>query len=72
MNPLNEMVRVARSGGNPMMLMQQMASRDPRVGQAMQMMQGKSPAQLRQMCENMARERGIDLNGLAQQLGIRI
>ena len=40
MNPLNEMVRVARSGGNPMMLMQQMASRDPRIGQAMQMMQG--------------------------------
>lgn len=57
---------------NPLALLQQRISRDPRAGQAMQMIQGKSPEQLRQMCINMAKERGVDLNGLAQQLGIRL
>ena len=55
-----------------MQLMQQMAMQDPRIAQAQQMMQGKSPQQLRQMAENMARERGTDLQSVARSLGIKI
>ena len=71
-NPIMTLLNVARNGGNPMQLMQQMAMQDPRIAQAQQMMQGKSPQQLRQMAENMARERGTTVQDIAQRLGIRI
>lgn len=71
-NPIIALVNAARSGGNPMQLMQQMAMQDPRIAQAQQMMQGKSPQQLRTMAENMARERGTTVQDVAQRLGIRI
>lgn len=58
-------------GGNPQQILQQMIQQDPRVGQAMQMIQGKSPQELRQMAENLAKERGVDLNALMQQFGMR-
>ena len=71
-NPVMILLNAARSGGNPMQLMQQMAMQDPRIAQAQQMMQGKSPQQLRTMAENMARERGTDLQSVARSLGIKI
>lgn len=71
-NPIMVLVNAARSGGNPMQLMQQMAMQDPRIAQAQQMIQGKSPQQLRQMAENMARERGTTVQDVARGLGIRI
>ena len=58
-------------GGNPQQILQQLIQQDPRVGQAMQMIQGKSPQELRQMAENLAKERGVDLNALMQQFGMR-
>ena len=38
----------------------------------MQMLSGKSDAQIKEMAENMARERGIDLSQLASQFGLKI
>ena len=58
------------AGQNPSEILKQAASRDPRMAQAMQMINGKSPQQLEQIARNMARERGIDLPALARQLGI--
>lgn len=71
-NPIMALVNAARSGGNPMQLMQQMAMQDPRIAQAQQMIQGKSPQQLRTMAENMARERGTTVQDVARGLGIMI
>ena len=71
-NPIMALVNAARSGGNPMQLMQQMAMQDPRIAQAQRMIQGKSPQQLRTMAENMARERGTTVQDVARGLGIRI
>lgn len=71
-NPLFQMINIARNGGNPMQLMQQMARSNPQVNQVMQMMDGKSPDQLRQMASNMAKERGMSLEQVTQQLGIPI
>lgn len=68
-NPLFQLMNVMRSGGNPAALLQQMAGQNPQVRQAMQMMRGKSPAELQQMAQNMAKERNIDLNQLLQQFG---
>lgn len=69
-NPLMAMMQMAKSGGNPMQMLQQMAVRDPQIRQVMQMMNGKSPQELRQMANNMARERGTTVEDVARQLGL--
>ena len=69
-NPLMALVSAMQSGANPMTLMQQMASSNPQIQQAMQMMQGKTPAQLEQLARNMARERGTTIEDVARSLGI--
>lgn len=71
-NPLTMMMSAIQSGGNPMVIAQQLAQTNPQVRQAMHMINGKSPAQLKQMAENMARERGVSLNDVARQLGITL
>lgn len=72
-NPM-QMLSMMR-GGNPQQILQQMMQQDPRVGQAMQMIQGKSPQELQQMAMNVAKERGVDLNAFvqnfAQQFGMK-
>lgn len=69
-NPVLALVQAMQKGQNPMALMQSMAQQNPQVAQALQMMQGKSPQQLREMAQNMAQERGVDLNQMLRQMGI--
>lgn len=59
-------------GMDPVALINQYIGQDPRARQAMQMIRGKSPAQLKQMAENMAKERGTTVNQIAQSLGIKM
>lgn len=66
-----QLIQMTRGGGNPMQMLQQMAMSDPQAAQAIRMMQGKSPAELRQMANNMCRERGTTVEAVMQQLGIR-
>lgn len=68
-NPMMQLMSAMRSGQNPMQLMQRMAMNDPRAAQAMQIIRGKSPKELQQIAQNMARERNIDLNELRRQFG---
>lgn len=69
-NPVLALVQAMQQGRNPMALMQSMAQQNPQVAQALQMMHGKSPQQLQSMAQNMARERGVDLNQMLRQMGI--
>ena len=71
-NPMTAMLQMARNGGNPMQMLQQMAGQNPQAAQAMRLIQGKNPQQLRQIAENMAKERGVDLNQMAQQMGFTL
>ena len=71
-NPINMIMSAFNSGISPMSVLQQLAGNDPRMGQAMQMLQGKSPAELQQMAMNMAKERGTTVEQIAQSLGINI
>lgn len=71
-NPLNMMMAALRRGGNPMTIAQQMASTNPQMRQFYNMVNGKSPAELKQMAENMAKERGVSINDVARQLGITV
>lgn len=55
-----------------MQMLQQMAGQNPQAAQAMRLIQGKNPQQLRQIAENMAKERGVDLNQIARQMGVTL
>ena len=72
MNPLAQLAQIAKQGQSIYPALMQMSRGDPRMMQALQMMQGRSPDQVRQMVLNMARERGIDLNQMAQMYGLRL
>lgn len=70
-NPLMQLISMTRQGNNPMQLIQQMAANNPQAAQAMKIMQGKSPEQLKQIATNMAKERGMTVEQVMHQLGIR-
>lgn len=72
MNPLMMAVQMLNGGQNPLGMLQNMAGSDPRIAQAMQMINGKSPQQLQQIAMNMAKESGIDISALARQMGINL
>ena len=64
---LIQLVNMIRSSG-PEKALQQMAGQNPLAAQAMKMIEGKSPQQINQIAANMARERGVDINALTQQI----
>lgn len=71
-DPMTMMMQMLRGGNSPTIIMQQLSRANPQVAQAMRMIQGRSPQQLRQMAENMAKERGVSLNDIARNLGLTI
>ena len=56
---LRQLVGMARQGGDPRQAIIRAAQNDPRMAMAMRMMEGKNAAQLQQMAQNMAKERGL-------------
>ena len=65
-----EVIGMVRSGQNPMEYLRTQAGGNPAIARALEMTQGKSPDQIMQVAQNLARERGVDLNSMRQQLGI--
>lgn len=57
-------------GMTPTAILERMAG--PQANQARQIINGKNPNQLREIAMNMAKQRGVDLNSLAQQMGVKI
>lgn len=70
-DPMMQIMTMMRNGGNPIAMMQGMASNNPQMAQALQMIQGKSTQQLQQMAMNMAQEQGVNINELIKSLGLR-
>ena len=64
---LIQLVNLIRASG-PEKALQQMAGQNPAAAQAMKMIEGKNPQQINQIAANMARERGVDINALTQQI----
>lgn len=69
-NPLQVLQMAQR--GNPQQIAMHLAQQNPAFRQAMQMMNGKTPEQIRDMAFNMAKQRGVDLNQMARQMGINL
>lgn len=71
-NPIAQIVQLLQAGRSPGNVFKLLAQRDPRGQILMQMMDGKSPAQMEQMVRNMCAERGTSAEDLARSLGITI
>lgn len=71
-NPMQLITSQLRRGMSPNAILSQMAQRDPRVAQIMQITRTKSNAEMRQYAENIAKERGIDLDSFVRSMGITI
>lgn len=70
-NPLFALMQAARSGGSPMQTLQSLARSNSKAAQALQLVSGRSPEQLKQLATNMCRERGTTPEALARQLGLK-
>lgn len=66
------LLQATRASSNPMQFLGNMIGSNPKMAQVSKLIQGKSPQQLRQTAENMAKQRGIDLNQLAAQMGLKL
>lgn len=71
-NPITAMLSMMQSGGNPMTVLQQMAGGNPQVTQIMQMVQGKSEPQIRDMVMGIARNQGVNVEQMARSMGIPV
>lgn len=71
MNPM-QLLQMIQRGGNPNQIIVQMIQKHPALRQAAQFMNGKTPQQIQQEVQQMAAQRGVDLNQLARQLGIQL
>lgn len=69
---LMSLIQMGQRGQNPMNMLQQMAGSNPHINQAMQMLNGKNGQQLKQMAENLAKERGSSLEQIAQSMGLKL
>ena len=61
-----------RRGMNPNQIAMRLAQRNPAVQQAMRFMNGKSPQQIQREAQQMAAQRGVDLNQMAQKMGMQL
>lgn len=74
MNPI-QMIKMLQGVQNPMQMMQNMMGMNPQFQRAMQMTQGKSPAELQQVCRNMCGEIGVnfdDVTAKMRQMGLNV
>lgn len=69
---VRQIMQAVQNGANPNQITQRLIQENPAVQQAAQMMNGKTPEQIRNMAYSIAQQRGVDLNRLAQQMGIKI
>lgn len=69
---IGQIMQMAQRGVDPNRLAQQLIQQNPAVQQAAQMMQGKTPAQIKQMAYNRAAQMGVDLNQMAKEMGIKL
>lgn len=67
MNPFQMMIQAAMQGVSPAQFMAQQAGQNPQMQQLYKMVNGKSPDELRQMADNMLRQRGTSYDQVAQQ-----
>lgn len=64
------MMSIVRSGGDPIAFLTNAAPKNAQAAQALQILRGKSPAELQKIAQNMASERGTTIPDIMKQLGL--
>lgn len=73
-NPL-QLFQMLSGSGNPMQMMMGMLGNNPMLNKAYQMVNGKSPEQIRTVINNVANQKGISkqqLQQMASQFGVSL
>lgn len=70
-NPMQIFNAIAKSA-NPNQMLMQYANQNPAIREAMQMVNGKTPNQVKQMAESIAQQRGINLSVFMREMGIKM
>ena len=71
-NPMMSMVQMAMGGMSPVQYLQQRMGQNPQIAQAMNLIRGKTPEQLHQIADNMAKQCGTTVEEIARRYGIPI
>ncbi len=71
LNPM-QLIQMIQGGGNPMQMLMQESRQNPVIGQVMRMTNGRTPNEMRNMAQEMARQKGVDLNQVAQSMGLKL
>lgn len=71
-SPILQMANLVKSGQNPMGMIQMLSGQNPQIAQGLNLIQGKNAGQLQATALNLAKERGIDIDQLAQSLGLTL
>lgn len=71
LNPM-QLIQMIQGGGNPMQMLTQASKQNPVIGQVLRMTNGKTPGEMRNMAYEMARQKGVDLNQMAQSMGLKL
>lgn len=72
-NPMLQMLlQGMRGNANPMPMLQQLAGSNPQMAPMINLISGKTPKQLERIARNLYKERGMDINQMAQQLGLKL
>ena len=69
-NPVQAIIHQAMQGFSPAAIVDRIGG--PQARQAREIISGKSQSQLRDIAMNMARQRGVDIGELAQNLGLKL
>ena len=70
MNPMAMLMQMMRTrNGNPAPLLEQLARQNPAMRQAMDITRGKTPQEVRQIADNMARQRGTTVEDILRRMG---
>lgn len=65
---LQMLINLIKSGGNPQQILASMAQSNPQLQEIMQMLQGKSSADIEKIARQLYANKGIDINVAAQQI----
>lgn len=70
-NPVFQMFQLMRGGANPQQVLEQFAPNNPQVQQFLPLVRGKSTQEIETTYRNMCKERGVDPDVFARQVGQR-
>ena len=57
---------------NPKMILNQLSANNPQLKRVMEVLDGKSPQEIKAYVQNVAQTQGVDLTQLAQRMGLQL